>query len=104
MKSIIPSRIAEMLYALAMGTFGVLHLKDAKIWVYITGAALIAAALAIIINTFKRLACYLLAVMLLIFVFTLHLEPAMDGNLGNLLKDTGLAMGALIIGNNAKEA
>ena len=29
MKSIIPSRIAEMLYALAMGTFGVLHLKDA---------------------------------------------------------------------------
>ena len=70
MKSIIPSRIAEMLYALAMGTFGALHLKDAdkmsgykivpdympgdaKIWVYITGAALIAAALAIIINTFN---------------------------------------------------
>jgi hypothetical protein len=37
--------------------------------------------------------------MLLVFVFTLHLQPAMDGNLGNLLKDSALAMAAIIIGN-----
>lgn len=116
MKSIIPTRIAEMLFALAIGTFGVLHFMhstemtggvpgfmpgDAKIWIYVTGAGLIAAALAILINKFKMLACYLLAVMLLIFVFTLHLKPAMDGNLSGLLKDSALAMAAIIIGNNS---
>ena len=115
MKKIIPTRIAEIIYALAIGTFGVLHFMNAdamggmvpdfmpaegKIWIYVTGTALIAAALAIIINKFKTAACYLLAVMLLIFVFTLHLKPAMDGNMGNLLKDTALAMAAIIIGNN----
>lgn len=118
MKSFIPTRVAEMLFALAIGTFGVLHFMhadmmgagvpdfmpgDGKMWIYITGAGLIAAALAILINKFKTLACYLLAIMLLIFVFTLHLKPAMDGNMGNLLKDTAIAMAAIIIGNNASK-
>jgi ABC-type tungstate transport system substrate-binding protein len=44
----------------------------------------------------------LLAAMLLVFVFTLHLQPAMDGNPGQLLKDAGLAMAAIIIGNRTK--
>src|SRR5258706_11490579 len=107
MKSIIPTRVAEMLYALAIGTFGVLHFMhtdmiagavpdympgEGKIWVYITGAGLIAAALAILINKFKQIACYLLALMLIIFILTIQLKPAMDGNLSNLLKDTCLAM------------
>ncbi len=118
MKSIIPTRIAEILFALAIGTFGVLHFMHAdmmgggvpsfmpgegKIWIYVTGAGLVAAALAILINKFKQAACYLLALMLLIFVFTLHLKPAMDGNLAPLLKDTALAMAAIIIGNNASK-
>jgi uncharacterized membrane protein len=116
MKKIIPTRLAEMIYALVMGFFGVSHFMnadkmsgmipgympgDGKIWIYITGTALIAAALAILLNTFKTPACYVLAAMLLIFVFTLHLQPAMDGNPGQLLKDTGLAMAAIIIGNGA---
>ena len=117
MKKLFPTRLATMLYALAIGTFGVLHLMnaeamagtiptylpgDGKVWIYITGGALIAAGLAILINKFTRIACYLLAAMLLTFVFLLHLKPAMDGNMGNLLKDTGLAMAAIIIGNNSK--
>lgn len=117
MKKFFPTRLAIMLYALAMGTFGVLHLMNAdmmggmvpdfmpgggKIWVYVTGCALIAAALAILINKFTRPACYLLAVLLLLFVLLLHLKPALDGNLGNLLKDSALAMAAIIIGNNSK--
>jgi uncharacterized membrane protein len=115
MKQLIPTRIAEILFSLAIGTFGVLHFMHADmmkmmvpdyipgggIWIYITGGGLIAAALAIILGMYKTLACYLLAAMLLIFVFTLHLKPAMDGNLGMLLKDTALAMAAIIIGNNA---
>jgi uncharacterized membrane protein len=118
MKSFIPTRLAEIIYALIMGFFGVLHFMnadtmsgmipdympgDGKIWIYITGAAFIAVALAILINKFKTVACYLLAAMLLIFVFTLHLQPAMDGNPGQLLKDTALAMAAIIIGNKGSK-
>ncbi len=118
MKSFFPTRFAEIIYALVMGIFGVLHFMnadtmsgmiphympaDGKIWIYITGTALILAALAILINRFKTPACYLLAVMLLIFVFTLHLQPAMDGNPGQLLKDTGLAMAAIMIGNKGSK-
>lgn len=116
MKSLFPTRLAEIIYSLTIGFFGVLHFMnadamssmipdympaDGTIWIYITGVALIAAALAIIINVLKKTACYLLALMLLIFVFALHLNPAMDGNPGSLLKDLGLAMAAIIIGNGS---
>ena len=117
MKSLFPSRLAEICYALIMGFFGVMHFMngdkmsgglpdfmpgDGRTWIYITGAAFIAAALAILINKLKKPACYLLALMLLIFVFTLHLQPALAGNPVNLLKDAGLAMAAIIIGNNSR--
>jgi uncharacterized membrane protein len=114
MKSPLATRLAEIIFALAMGFFGVLHFMnvdamsalvpdsipgDGKIWIYITGGGLIAAALAIIINKLRTVACYLLALMLLIFVFTIHLQAALDGNPGSLLKDTALAMAAIIIGS-----
>jgi len=117
MKPFFPTRFAEIIFALIMGFFGVLHFMnvdimsgmipdylpgDGKLWIYLTGAGFIAAALAILINKFKRVACYLLAAMLLVFVFTLHLKAAMDGNPGQLLKDAALAMAAIIIGNGAK--
>ena len=116
MKPIISSKIAGFIYAIAIGTFGVLHFLnvnamkasvpeympgDAAIWIYFTGACLILAAIAIIINKFTRLACYLLALMFLIFVFTLHLKPLLSGSFTHLLKDTAMAMGAIIIGNNS---
>lgn len=118
MKSFFPSRLAEILYALIMGYFGIMHFSnadkmsgmipeylpgDGKIWVYLAGVVLLIAALSIIINKFKTPACYLLAGMLLVFVFTLHLQPAMDGNPGQLLKDAGLAMAAIIIGNRTSK-
>ena len=117
MKSFFPTRLAEFIFALVIGFFGVMHFMnadvmssmipdfmpgDGKVWVYIIGAGLIAAALAIMINKFKTLACYLLAAMLLIFVFSIHLKEAMNGNPGQLLKDTALAMAAIMIGNNKK--
>lgn len=117
MKPIISTRIASIIYALAIGIFGILHFINADtmktaipdyipggvLWVYITGAGMILAAIAIIINKLTRLACYLLALMLLIFVFTLHLKPLLSGNFIHLLKDTGLAMAAIMIGNNASD-
>lgn len=114
MKAFIPSKVAEIIFALVIGMFGVAHFMktdamsmmvpssmpgDASIWVYFTGAALILAAIAIVIDKYRTLACYLLAAMLMVFVLTLHLKPAMDGDMGNLLKDTGLAMAAILIGN-----
>jgi Domain of unknown function (DUF4337) len=51
----------------------------------------------------KRVICYLLAVVLLLFVLMLHLKPALDGNPANLLKDMAIAIGAIIIGNLAQD-
>ena len=114
MKPLISSRIAGIIYALAIGCFGIIHFIKADslkssvpdfmpggiIWIYITGAGMILAAIAIIINKFATLACYLLAAMFLIFVFTLHLKHIEGGNYINVLKDTAMAMAAIIIGNN----
>ena len=72
---------------------------DGKIYIYLTGALMIMAGISIIAAFHRTLFCYLLAAILLIFVFTMHLKPAMDGNLTNFLKDTAMAMGAIIIGN-----
>jgi len=115
MKQIIPSRAASIIYALAIGSFGVLHFLNAEemksgvpeyipggiVWIYITGTCLILAAIAIITNIATRLACYLLAAMLLIFVFTIHLKHLVNGNYTNILKDTAMAMAAILVGNNA---
>ena len=117
MNNLFPSRVASIIYALAIAAFGVRNFIKAgsmdaivpdympgggDIWLYITGVCLILAAVAIVLNnSLTRPACYLLALMLLIFVFTLHLKPALDGNPNNLLKDTAIAMGAIIIGNLA---
>ncbi len=118
MKPLVSSKIAGIVYALAVGTFGVLHFINADgmkssvpeympgggaIWIYFTGACLLLAAVAILINKFTRLACYLLAAMFLIFVFTLHLKPLLNGSFTNLLKDTAMAMAAILIGNNASK-
>lgn len=118
MKQIIPTRVAEILYAFVMIAFGALHLRygssgmgvpsympgDPSIWMYVTGVAFAAAGIAILINKFKRVACYLLALMLLVFILTIHLMPAIKvHNFYQPLKDAGLALAAIMIGNNASK-
>ena len=112
-------RIGTILYALVIGFFGVNHFMNAPamsgavppylpasvIWVYITGGALVLAAIAILINYQSKLAGYLLALLLLIFVGTIHVPAFLNAAdagakamaMGSLLKDTGLAAGALMI-------
>lgn len=119
MKVLFPTRFAEIIYALILLVFAYNHFTNVdamasyipdympgggNIWVYVTAVALTLAAIAIITGIQKTLACYLLAAMLLIFVFTIHLKPAMDGNMGNLLKDTALAMAAIMIGNRGAKS
>jgi len=124
MKSTTVAKIGIILYALAMGVFGVNHFLHAsemsavvpdympgggKLWIYITGAALILAALAFLTGKYNRLAGLLLALMLIIFVLMLHIPGLMHADeaskgmfIGNLLKDTALAGGALVIAGRTR--
>jgi uncharacterized membrane protein len=116
MNNLIPARVASIIFAICIAAFGVRNFLKAGaidtivpdympggvVWVYITGVCLILAAIAIILNnSLTRPACYLLALLLLVFVVTLHVKPALDGNPNNLLKDIAISMGAIIIGDLA---
>ncbi len=118
------SRISISLLAIVMIVFGIYHFKfphnlvgylpsflpTGNIWVYIPGAAFILAAIAFLINKKVKLAGYLLAALLLIFVLSIHLPNFLNGSseenrhvaLISLLKDTAMAAFALHIAANAK--
>jgi putative oxidoreductase len=108
------SKIGKVIYAILMGLFGIFHFGNADsmkgmvpnyfpapiFWVYLTGVALILAAIAIIINKKGRLAAILLGVMLIIFALTIHLPGAAEGNQVSssmFLKDLALAGAAFAI-------
>ena len=112
-------RVGVVLYALVIGFFGINHFLNGTgfqntipsfipyhiFWVYLTGAALIAASISFLIGKYTRAAGIFLALFLLIIVFTIHLpavihsegSPIVSISLTNLVKDTGLAGAALII-------
>lgn len=107
MKAFIPAKLAEVIFALIIAYFGYLHFSNADVmgryvppfipgpgslWIYITGAGFVLAAIGILTDIKKILACYLLAAMLVIFAFTIHLHNTADA-----LKDGAMAMCALMI-------
>lgn len=111
---LLTTTVARYVFAIPFGIFGLLHFMNASamagmvplpggvFWVYLTGLALLAACISIIIQKYTRWACLLLALMLIIFVLTLHLpgvfnEATMQASMPSLLKDTALAGGALIL-------
>ncbi len=110
--------IGKYLFAIPFLVFGLFHLMDAQgmagmvpgfipggvFWVYLTGLAFIAASVSIFINKKVALAMQLLALMLIIFVLTIHL-PATINDMSaapNLLKDLSLAGGALLLSSLAQ--
>ena len=110
----------KIMFALGFAAFGILHLMNAEmmagivppfipggvIWVYITGLAFLAAAIAIVTGKQMKLAGILLALELAIFVLTIHLPLILSGDMmamGSLLKDSMLAGAALIIAGLAGE-
>ena len=110
--------IGRILFAIPMLLFGVFHFGNADgmagmvpipggvIWVYLTGLALIAAAVAIVINKKMKLATMLLGIMLLLFALTIHLPGVIGGSESSmpmLLKDLGLAGGALFMSGNSSD-
>lgn len=101
----------KYMFALPMAIFGIFHFMNANgmagmvpsympggtLWVYLTGAALVAAAVAIIIGKRAKMASQLLGLMLLLFALLIHLVAVMNGSdssMPSLLKDVALAGGA----------
>lgn len=118
MKNAITFRVGLTIYSLVIAFFGINHfvgtgmqhtvpsfLPGGIFWLYLTGAALIAAAIAFLTGKQRALAGYFLAALLLIIVFTIHVpaiinapdEAARRFPLSNLVKDVGLAAAALMI-------
>lgn len=118
------SRIAIYILATVMFYFGIRHLlypdvlvvtvpdflPGGKFWVYLTGVAFILAAVSLFVNVWVRAAAYLLALLLFIFVFLIHLPnytqtadvAYQQMALTNLLKDAAIAAFALYIASNAR--
>ena len=112
-------RVGIVLYALVIGFFGLNHFLNGTgfqntipsfipyhiFWVYLTGAALVAAAISFLTGKYTKLAGIFLFAFLIIIVLTIHLpavirsegSPIVSIALTNLVKDTGLAGAALMI-------
>jgi uncharacterized membrane protein len=79
-------------------------------WVYVVGLAFILAGVAFIAHKRVQLAGYLLALLLIIFVLSIHFPNYLNAGdsdmkqvaFVNLLKDTALAAFAMYIGSNAR--
>jgi uncharacterized membrane protein len=118
------SRIAVIILGVIMIAFGIYHFIQPKnlivyvpdfipggiVWVYLVGVAFILAGIAFIAHKKVQLAGYLLALLLIIFVLSIHLPNflgAADSDMKsvafvNLLKDTALAAFAMYIGSEAR--
>ena len=108
--------LGRWIFPAPFAIFGLMHFMNAEamsgmvpgympaptIFVFLSGAGLIAAAVSMYIGKYDKLAATLLGIMLLLFVLMLHLPGAMAGGeeaagpMGNLLKDIGLAGAAFI--------
>lgn len=117
------SRAAIYLLAIVMIVFGIYHFRQPQnlvvyvpsyipggiIWVYMVGAAFIVVALALLSNRMVKLAGYLLAAILIIFILTIHLPNYLNAGdkemqqiaFINLLKDAAMAGFALHVAASA---
>ncbi len=116
--------VGHYLYALPFAVFGLFHFMNASsmagmvplpggvFWVYLTGVALIAAAVSFLIGKKVKLAGTLLGIMLIIFVLSIHLPgvigadspQSMQMSMTSLLKDLALAGAAFFIAGSHTEA
>ncbi|MGZ8558523.1 MAG: hypothetical protein ACXWWC_09330 [Chitinophagaceae bacterium] len=117
------SRIAIYMLSVVLIIFGIFHflyprdllvyvpqyLVGGIIWAYIVGGAFIIVGLSFLTNQFVKFTSYLLVVMLIFFILTIHLPNYMNAGdrdmqqmaLINILKDTAIAGFALHIAAGA---
>ncbi len=124
------STLGRALLSLPFFAFGIGHFANAGamagmvpsyvpggvLWVYLTGAALLAAGLSFNIRKFDRLAGLLAALLMVVFAVTVHLPgmtKAVDPadtlanafkmmSTGNFFKDLALAGGSLLLAGSSK--
>lgn len=113
--------LGRWIFALPFAIFGLFHFLNADamadyvvpnylpakaIFVYLSGAGLIAATVSMLIGKYDKLAATLLAVFLLLLVALVHLPGAMSGGEGAqasmsmLLKDLALAGASMMYALN----
>ena len=113
--------LGRWLFIIPFAIFGLFHFMNANamadyvvpaylpakvILVYLTGAALIGAAVSMVMGKYDKLAATLLAVFLILLVILIHLPGAMAGGDGAqastsmLLKDLSLAGAAMMFAQN----
>lgn len=121
MKFNISTRVSNNIFAFVMFVFGVMHLFGSgqmssivplpfqRFWVLFTGIALIAYAISVFIkHRLSFIAGYLLALMLVIFIISVHLPAIIRHELFSelsvimALKDLALAAAAISIANQSK--
>lgn len=117
------SRVAIYLLSVVLIIFGIFHFlypRDLLVyvpqflvggitWAYIVGGAFMLVGLSFMTNQFVKFTSYLLAVLLIIFILTIHLPNLMNAGdkdmrrfaLINLLKDTAIVGFALHIAASA---
>jgi len=121
--NVLTSTVARILYAVPFFFFGLNHFMNASMmkgyvpsffpvpifWVYLVGLGLIAASVSILTKKYTRLACLLLAGMLIVFVLTIHIPGMMSADatmkmnaMVMLLKDTALAGAALMLAGQSE--
>ena len=108
---ILTTTVARYMFAIPFGVFGAMHLMNGEamagmvpsylpgtVMVYLTGVALLAVTVSIIIKKMASLSTLLLGAMLVLFVLLLHLPGVMSGDeakmmasMPMLLKDFALA-------------
>jgi len=125
MKNLISTRLAIIIFAVIMAFFGannILHAKSmsanvpsflpvAMVMAYISGAGFLLAAVAFIIDRYAKIAGYLLALLLLIIVFSVDLPGIVRAPneaikmlfVTAMLKDAALAMAAVLIADISRE-
>ena len=112
--------IGRYLFNIPFAMLGLMHLFKASdmagmvpsfipggvLWVYVIGLALIAASVSFVIQKHTYLAALLTAALMIVFVFTVYLPQVLGGNqmaMGALLKEIGLAGGALLLASNYQQ-
>ena len=117
------SRFSIYLLSVVLFGFGVFHflyphdllvyvpqfLPGGILWVYFVGASFIVTAISFLTNNMVKLAGYLLAILLTVFILSIHMPNYLHAGdkdmkqlaLINLLKDTAIACFALHIAAGA---
>lgn len=125
MKNLISTRLAIIIFSVIIAFFGannILHAKSmsvnvpgflpaSRIMVYISGIGFLLAAVAFIIDRYAKIAGYLLALLLLIIVFSVDVPgivrsinvPMKMLYITMALKDAALAMAAILISDISGE-